>query len=191
MADVKLLIAGNNTHDIVQKGDVIEVIPIESDWGSKTVTPDWIRLTITNVPGAQKNAEDRLREYLVDWRGAFTYTKVDGAASGLQRYRVEVDSELADSFDMYAKRFIRDTYLESFNGTIANQSAVHIEFDSEDTDFELEELSNVMAWIGFRRFRFPDDLVDQALLSVVSGEPAEFSRTFNWAKQNVIDKVRT
>lgn len=191
MSDVKVLIAGNSDFGIAEKGDVVEVVPSTHDWGSRTVAPDWIRLTITNAPGAQDKAEDTLREYLGSWRDAFAYSKVSGASAGQQRYRIEIIPELSSEFDLVTKQSIRDKLLSAFNGSLASQSKIHMEFDSDVVDHPLDELQNVMSLVAFRRFRFPDSLVDSALATVSPGEPAEFTRTFNWVKSNVIDKLRT
>lgn len=191
MANVKVLVSGTEgLLNLTDKGDVVEVVPSVSDWGSKTVTPAWVRLMITNVPGGQQSAENRLRDYLTDWSDQFTYTEVSGAAQGQQRYRVEVSPALADDFDIETKKQIRDDILNRFNGVKTGQSKIHFEFDSFP-GIPLDELAQVVSEVahGFRRFRFPEALIDQALASVNPGEPAEFERTWTWTKDNIEDKL--
>lgn len=191
MATVKVLVSGTDTLlNLVDKGDVVEVVPSVSDWGTKTVTPEWIRLTITDTPGGQQAAEDALREYLVGWGDQFSYTEVSGAGAGEQRYRVEVDLALANDFDIETKKEIRDDILVRFDGVKTSQSATYFEFDSYP-EIPLDEIEQVVRDTvhSFRRFRFPEALVDAALASVNPGEPAEFSRTWAWTKDNIEDKL--
>jgi len=186
MTDVKVLIAGSNNLGNAEKGDVVEVVPSISDWGSATVTPDWIRLVITNVPGStQQEAEDRMRVYLQAWEKEFSFSEVSS-----QRYRVEASSEIANDFDLAEKLEIRDRILTRFGGTLANQSKTHFEFDSVHVP-ELEEIAFEIKQIAYRRFRFTNALVDTALDSVSPGEPVEFIRTRQWVQNNIIDKLRS
>ena len=190
MADVKVLIAGSNNLGNAEKGDVIEVVPSVSDWGSATVTPDWLRLTITGVPGAtQQLAEDKVRDYLVAWEDEFIYTEVLGAAGGQQRYRVEASPEIANDFDLNTKLEIRDRILARFDGTAVNQSSSHMEFDTYP-GLPLDEIAFEINQVSYRRFQFPENLVDNALGSVNPGEPAEFSRNINYVESNIVDKLK-
>ena len=191
MSDVKILIAGNSNFGIAEKGDVIEVVGSQSDWGVRTVTPDWIRLVITNVPGSQQRSEDTLRGYLGNWGELFEYSKASGAPANRQRYRINIVPELINDFDLGTRLEIRDKILETFNGVLTGQSKSHMEFETDVADHPLDELANVISWMAFRRFCFPESLVDAALASVSSGEPSEYYRTFTWAKDNVIDKLKT
>lgn len=190
MADVKVLIAGTNNLGNAEKGDVVEVVPSVSDWGSATVTPDWVRLVVTNVPGAtQQVAEDNVRIYLQAWEDEFSYTEVSGATGGQQRYRVEASPEIANDFDLTTKLEIRDNILARFDGTPVNQSATHMEFDTYP-GIPLDEIEFVINQISYRRFQFPESIVDQALGTVNPGEPAEFSRNINFVQSNIVDKLK-
>ena len=190
MSDVKILIAGNSTFGTAKKGDVVEVIGSQSDWGSRTITPDWIRLVITDVSGSQQNSEDRLREYLGNWGEPFEYSKVAGAPTNRQRYRIGIISEFVDHFDFGTKLEIRDRILEVFDGVLTGQSQSHMEFETDVLDHPLDELANVISWMTFRRFCFSEALVDFVLASASFGEPVEYYRTFTWAKDNIIDKLK-
>jgi len=191
MPNVKILIAGSNNLSNAEKGDVVEVVTSVSDWGSATVTPDWMRLVITNVPGAtQQIAEDTVREYLQAWENEFVYSEVDGADTGEQRYRVEASAEIANDFDLSAKLEIRDNILTRFDGTLANQSQIHFEFDTYP-GLPLDEIEFEINQIAYRRFKFPESLVDQALGTVNPGEPVEFSRKKSWVNSNIIDKLKS
>lgn len=190
MADVKVLIAGSDNLSLAEKGDVVEVVPSVSDWGSGTVTPDWVRLVITNVPGTQQEAEDLIRSYLQAWEKEFTISDVSGADAGEQRYRVEASPEIANDFDLSTKLEIRDTILTRFDGTIVNQSGAHFEFDSY-SGIPLDEIAFEINQLHYRRFRFSDALVDQALSTVNPGEPVEFIRTRAWVLDNIIDKLKS
>lgn len=190
MADVKVLLAGNDQLNLAEKGDVVEMVPSVSDWGSATVTPDWVRLVIGGVSGDQEQAEQTIRDYLTSWENEFLYSLVVGADTGYQRYRVEASPEIANDFDIETKKAIRDDVLERFSGTIYEQSKTHFEFDSFP-EIPLDEISFIIARVAYRRFRFPDSLIDAAVASVNPGEPAEFSRTQLWVRDNIIDKLKT
>jgi len=188
--DVKILIAGSNNLSSAEKGDVVEVVPSVSDWGSGTVTPDWVRLIITNVPGAsQQEAENSIREYLQAWEKEFIYNEVAGADAGEQRYRVEASPEIAGDFDLATKIEIRDNILARFDGTLANQSQTHFEFDTYP-GLPLDEIAFEINQIAYRRFCFSEAMVDDALASVNPGEPVEFSRKKSWVNSNIIDKLK-
>lgn len=190
MANVKVLIAGSNNLGNAEKGDVVEVVPSVSDWGSATVTPDWVRLTITGVPGTQQQAEDMVRGYLQAWEKEFEYSEVAGATGGQQRYRVQASAEIANDIDLSNKQQIRDDILARFDGTLVNQSGTHFEFDTYP-GLPLDEIAFVINQFAFRRFKFPEALVNQALASVQEGQPAEFSRTVSFVNNNIIDKLKS
>ncbi len=191
MAAVKVLVAGSNNLGIAEKGDVVEVVPSVSDWGNATVAPDWVRLTITNVSGStQQLAENKVREYLQSWEGEFSYSVVLGAPDGQWRYRVEASLEITNDFDLTTKLEIRDNILARFNGALANQSQTHFEFDTYP-NLPMDEIAFEINQIAYRRFRFPESLVNQALGSVNLGEPAEFSRNMNYIQSNIIDKLKS
>lgn len=191
MPDVKVLIAATDTFTFAEKGDVVEVVPSTHDWGNATVSPNWIRFTITNVPGAtQEAAENTIRTYLENWQRGFSVSEVNGATGDNQRYRVEAIPELANDFDLSTKLTIRDRILSRFDGAVANQSATHFEFDTY-AGLPLDEIEFELSQISYRRFRFSDALVDQALATVNPGEPALFSRNANWVQNNIIDKLRS
>lgn len=190
MATVKVLLAGSDNFHTATKGDVIEVVPSVSDWGNATVTPDWVRLNITDVPGTQQQAEDTVRAYLQSWQGAFEYTEVPGAANGQQRYRVEASPEIANDFDLSGKLEIRDRILTRFNGTLANQSATHFEFDTYP-GLPLDEMAFEISQIAYRRFRFPENMVNNAVALVSSGQPVTVNRTRTFVLNNIIDKMRS
>ena len=190
MADVKVLLAGNDQLNFAEKGDVVDMVPSVSDWGNATVTPTWVRLVIENIPGDQGEAEQTIRDYLTSWENEFMYSLVDGAATGYQRYRVEASPEIANDFDIETKKAIRDNILERFNGSIYDQSKIHFEFDSYP-EIPLDELAFVISKVAYRRFRFSDLLIDAAVASVSSGEPAEFLRTQLWVRDNIIDKLKS
>jgi hypothetical protein len=188
--NVKVLVAGSNNLGNAEKGDVIEVVPSVSDWGSATVTPDWLRLTITNVPGVtQQLAEDKVRAYLQAWEGEFIYSIVLGAPDGQWRYRIEASAEIANDFDLNTKLEIRDRILARFNGTPVDQSSSHMEFDAYP-GIPMDEIAFEINQISYRRFRFSEKLVNQALDSVNPGEPAEFSRNMNYVQSNIVDKLK-
>jgi hypothetical protein len=189
MATVKVLIAASD-FNLCSKGDVVEVVSAEQDWGSATVLPKWIRLTITNVPGSQVNAENNLREYIRDWKKGFEYSKITGASTGVQRYRVTVVPNLLANFDLETKKDLRDKIISEFNGSLVNQSQTSFEFDGEP-ELEIEEIGNVISLESFRRFRFSDTMINQAIAASQPGDSVEFERTFSWVKANVIDKLRT
>jgi len=191
MPNVKILIAGSSNLGNAGKGDVIEVVPSVSDWGSGTVTPNWVRLVITNVPGAtQQIAEDTVREYLQAWEDEFLYSEVAGADAGKQRYRVEASPEIANDFDLATKLEIRDNILTRFDGTLANQSQTHFEFDTYPS-LPLDEIAFEINQIAYRRFCFSEAMVDDALASVNPGEPVEFSKKKSWVNSNIIDKLKS
>lgn len=190
MANVKVLIAGSDNLGNAEKGDVVEVVPSVSDWGNATVTPDWVRLIITGVPGTQQQAEDMVRGYLQAWEKEFEYSEVEGASGGQQRYRVEASAEIANDIDLSNKQQIRDNILARFDGALANQSGTHFEFDTYP-GLPLDEIAFVINQIAFRRFKFPEALVDQALASVEAGQPAEFTRTVTFVQNNIIDKLKS
>lgn len=189
MADVKLLIAGSNNLNVAEKGDVIEVVPSTNDWGNATVTPDWIRLVVTNVPGTQEEAENLVRTLMQSWDQEFEYSEVGDAPLGQQRYRVQASAEIANDIDLGSKLQLRDAILDRFNGTLANQSPTHFEFDATP-GLPLDEIAIVIKELGFRRYYFPEAMINQALASVNTGEPAEFSRTISWVNNNVIDRLK-
>ena len=148
MPDVKVLIAASENFTFAERGDVVEVVSSQQDWGGATVVPDWIRLTIRNVPGGtQQIAEDRIRAYLGAWEGEFLISEVEGAGLGEQRYRVQASPEIANDFDLADKLEIRDRILNRFDGTVANQSPTHFEFDSypgiplDEVQFEIGQIS--------------------------------------------------
>lgn len=192
MADVKVLVIGDNSFSGgIQKGDVWEVVPSVSDWGNATVAPKWVRLTITNVPGTQENAENTVRQYLTSWREGFTYSEVAGATGGQQRYRVEVTPEIGAALPQSIEIAIRDAILARFDGTLANQQASsHFEFDTypglplDEIAFEVSQVTG-----GLRRYRFSDALVDNALAGVPDGQPAEETATAQFVNNNIIDKL--
>jgi len=191
MPDVKVLIAASSEFSFAERGDVVEVVPSTHDWGSATVAPDWVRLTITGVPGAtQQAAEDRIRNYLESWCKGFEYGELDGAAEGQQRYGVQAIPELANDFDLSDKLEIRDRILNRFDGALVNQGPTFFTFDSYP-GIPLDEIEFELGQIAYRRFRFSDQLIDQALAQVNAGEAAEFSRTATWVTENIIDKLKS
>lgn len=196
MPDVKFLIAGDPAPSpSIDKGDVIEVVPSTSDWGSSTVAPNWIRLTVTGINGApqfpntQQGAEDKARGWLSAWQDAFTYSEVAGAAEGMQRYRVEAGPEIVDDLDAAVRIQLRDSVVARLGGTIADQGPNFVEVDA-DPGWPLDEIAFVINQLSFRRFKFPDALVDSALSGSTDGQPLEFTRTRQQANNLIIDKLR-
>jgi len=189
MSDVKILIAGTDALGTAKKGDVIDVVGSASDWGSRTVTPNWIRLIITGIPGSQEVAENLVRGYLTSWKDKFLYRTVSGAIVGKQRYRIEISSDVVGSFDMSTKKEIREKFLEEFDGVLVNQSKNHIEFDSYP-EIPIEAAKLLMSSIAYRRFCFPQYLVDAVLAGAVSGQPVLYYRTISWVRDNIIDKLK-
>jgi hypothetical protein len=194
MADVRVLVIGadRNNWRKGEKGDVWEVVQSGVDWGNKTTAPEWVRLTITGVPGTQEEAEERIRGYLTDWRRGFILSEVAGATGNLQRYRVEVVEELGEALPANIEIAIRNHILGRFNGNlVAQQASVFFEFDSypglplDEVSYEISQVTG-----GLRRYRFADAVVDNALNGVTPGQPAEESATFVWVSSNIIDKLR-
>jgi hypothetical protein len=191
MPDVKVLIAASDDFSFAERGDVVEVVPSTHDWGSATVSPDWVRLTITGVPGAtQQAAEDLIRKRLESWEKGFEYGEINGAAEGRQRYGVQAIPELANDFDLSTKLQIRDRIINRFGGTLVNQGATFFTFDA-DPGIPLDEIGFELGQIAYRRYRFSDALIDQALAQVSPGEAAEFTRNATWVTNNIIDKLKS
>lgn len=188
MAQIKLLIAAVDMPP-AEKGDVVEVIGDGLDWGTKTVAPSWIRLTVTNVPGSQSVAEARARDYLASWGKAFKYSRVASPTPGLARYRIEMSPELDDLFSMETKLDLRDAILAETEGTIVVQTKRHIELETAVRP-EINILEAIVEQFAYRRYRFPDSMVDSAMLFAVPGDVVEFTRPYSWVTSNVVDKLR-
>lgn len=195
MADVKMLIIGTARGNWKKgkKGDTWEVVSSQQDWGNATVSPDWLRLTITDVPGTQAEAEQAIRDaYLQPYSTGFLYIEVAGAGAGEQRYRVEVRPEL-DTVTTPLFNAIRDGITSRFatTGTHVNQSNRRwFEFDAfpglplDEVEQQLDESAE-----GARRFQLDANLVDNAIGSVAAGEPATLSITNASAQTNIQDKL--
>ena len=192
--DVKVLvIADHSFSGGIQKGDVLEVVPSNFDWGLQTTAPRFVRLTITNVPGdTQQAAEDTIRQYLDSWRNGFTYTEETGAAPDAQRYRVQVDPDIGMSLPTPLQTEIRDAVLTEFTGVLVEQTpGSHFLFDA-NPGIPLDEIAITVDTVtgSRRRYRFDPNVIDSAMVNVQPGEPAYFSRTASWVVNNVRDKLK-
>lgn len=188
--DVRVLIAADTmATDLLHSGDVVDILKPEQDWGYQTVAPDWIRLTIERVPGTSEEAHTTIEKLLEGWNHAFVYSDVGGASEGHQRYRVSIRPEEADNFDMRTKSQLHTDVMTPFSGSFVTSEPMYFEFDS-DKDIPLNEIGNVLAWAGYRRFRLSEGLVTAALAGVSDGEPAPLSREWNWVKNKIVDKMK-
>ena len=191
--NVKLLVAGDPPPVAADKGDVVEVVPSTFDWGSKTVTPAWLRLTVTGVtgtPDTQIGAENKVRAWLQAWQKGFDYSEATGATGGQQRYRIEAIPEVANDLSQAVKVRLRDAIVSRMDGTVANQGTAFVEIDAAPS-WPLDEIAFVVNQLAYRRFQFPAALVDSALATVNPGEPVEFVRAQAQANNLVLDKLKT
>lgn len=197
MANVRVLVIGDNNlfGPWVQKGDVFSVVPAGVDWGNLEVAPKWIRMTIKNVQGTQQEAEDTIRGYLERWRQGFLAQELEGAAAGLQRYRVAVHPDIGAALPGAIELEIRNAVLSACGvgvGAIVNQQpGSHFTYDCPP----LPELAVIYDAIdqalgAIRRYRFSAADVDNALNGVPDGQPAEVEVTAAWVRNNVLDKLR-
>lgn len=183
---VKLLVAGDPPpgSGALHKGDIIEVVPWSSDWGAKTVSPSWIRLTVTDVPGTdQVDAEDRARLWLSNWRDAFTVSSIPGGI------RVEAGATLIASLPAARRIQIRNKLVELTGGTVSNQGQGFIEITTTSA-YPLIELADEISRMEFRRWRFPASVIDTAVAGSTPGQPIEVSRTMQQATAIVEDKLK-
>lgn len=190
---VKVLVAGDPPPALAEKGDVIEVVPSTSDWGSKTTAPNWIRLNVTGVSSdgdTQQGAEDRIRGYLSMWESGFSIADVEGAAEGLQRYRIEAMPELANDLSQEVKLQLRDAIVARMGGTVADQGGTFVEIDAAP-GWPHDEIMEEIRKLKFRRFNFAAALVDNALSGATEGEPLEFTRTFSQVQSLINDKLKS
>ena len=189
MADVKLLVIGTARGNWRKgkKGDVWEVVSSVQDWGSATVSPDWVRLTITGVPGTQTEAEQLIRAaYMQPYSTGFDYSEVAGV------YRVEVKPELG-TITTPLFNAIRDGVCARFatTGTFTNQSNRRwFEFDGGPgipLD-EIEQELDVHAE-GAKRHALDENIVDDAIGGVAAGDPAPWAIAYTTPQAEIVDKL--
>jgi hypothetical protein len=193
MANVKVLIIGTSRSGWKKgkKGDLWAVVP--GDFGTAETAPDWLQLTITDVPGAnQTEANDMVHQYITSVATGFDYSEVTGAPVGEQRYRVEVKSELGP--------IPNPIFLATRNGVtgrfattgdhVAQSPRIWFEFDGnpgiplDEIEFEVTHAAQ-----DSRRYRLEDNYIDNLIGSVAAGEPAADTQTLTWFESNVVDKL--
>lgn len=188
MANIKLLIAATDMPP-AEKGDVVEVVGSNLDWGLKTVAPSWIRLTVTGVPGDQQSSENKVRDYLSSWGSAFKYSKVVSPTPGKGRYRIDLSPELDSVFTLENKIDLRNAILAETEGEVISQSKRHLEIETSIRP-DVNDIEAIVSQYAYRRYRFPDSMIDAVLRLSVSGEPSHFTRSYDWVTANIIDKLR-
>ena len=192
MADVKTLVRGTSAGgwERGRKGDIWAITP--GDYGTAEVAPDWVQLTITDVPGTQEEATKLVHQYRVSIATGFDYSEVTGAGAGEQRYRVEVKQEL-DTVPNPVFQAVRDGVSAYYatTGSHVNQSVRRwFEFDGV-TEIPLEEIEFQAQYAAqdSRRYRMDENYIDNLLGSVGAGEPAAVSESWTWFQTNVVDKL--
>jgi hypothetical protein len=193
MADVKVLIIGTSRGGWAKgkKGDIWAITP--GDFGTAETAPDWVQLTVTDVPGAtQAEAVATMHQYIKSVATGFQFSEVAGAGVGEQRYRVESRPEVG--------RLPNPIFLAVRNGVTARFAITgdHVgqspgnwfEFDSSP-GLPLDEIEYeaTQAAEDSRRYQLSDNYVDNLLGGVAAGQPAEDSQTWAWLQSNVEDKL--
>ena len=193
MADVKILIIGTSRGGWKKgkKADIWAVVP--GDFGTKETAPDWLQLTVTEVPGAtQAEAVATMHQYTESMLTAFDYSEVSGAGVDEQRYRVEVKSELG--------KVPTPIFLAGRNGVTgrfattgvheSQKPATWFEFDGNPA-IPLDEIAQEMmnSAEDSRRYGIDENYVDNLLGGVGSGDPAADTQTWTWLETNIVDKL--
>ena len=192
MADVKVLIIGTSRGGWKKgkKGDIWAITP--GDFGTGETAPDWLQITVTDVPGTQAEATAAMHFYTRSLATGFDYSEVAGAGVGEQRYRVESKPELGRIPNPIFLA-VRNGVTERFAITgdhVAQSPARWFEFDGvlgiplDEIEFEVTQ-----AAADSRRYTMGDNYVDNILGGVAAGQPAEDSQTWAWFQSNVEDKL--
>lgn len=191
MSDVKLLLRATSAVGWKKgkKGDLWAITP--GDYGTAEVAPDWVQLTVTDVPGTQAEAIALMHQYLESLATGFDYTEVAGAAVGEQRYRVAAHAELG-AIPNPIFLAIRNGVTARFATTGAHESQQPrrwFEFDG-DEGIPLDELGYQAEKSAedSRRYTMGDNYVDN-LPSVPAGTPISDTQTWTWLELNIQDKL--
>jgi hypothetical protein len=184
MSDVRVLIAAQTFGSSAVGGDIIEVVRDGFDWGNLTVAPNWIRMTIVNVPGTQEESENLVAEWLGNFRDAFVYEEFEPG-----QYRLSAHPSLAANFRRDGLDLIRDQVLAVYNGTLIDQRPTSLEFSAEPRQ-EVSLMRDIVASQSFRRFRLSESMLTAALKNAEVNLPIYFSRPWNQVSSNVVDKLR-
>lgn len=198
--DVMLLVAGDPPPSpSITRGVIIDVITftgVSEPWGFKTVAPNWIRETVTVVPGAtRQESEDEARTLLKSLRSGFIYSAVPGAAPGFQRYRTEANPALSGNLNANSKAFVRDGILADTNGVMANEDENSFEIDvvenwvSSISEATIE-FGVITSELGNRRVAYPSGIIFDALDGVPAGQPATMTHPWPSLEGLLSDKLR-
>lgn len=188
---VKFLIGGDPPPAAAIKGDVISMVPAACDWGSATVIPAWVRLSVTEVVAdTQQAADEKGQGWITSGRKGFRYSYIDGAAEGWQRYKVEAVPSLAANMGPETKAAMRDAIVAETGGVVVDQGSNFADFDiAVPPLWGLDEIAQIVDDIGFRRYCVPDSMIDTAIASTAPGDPAEYTRTQTQMDSILIDKM--